>query len=131
MRPTLFTSAVLAGALFLSACGGGTDATPAATDDADPGSTSSGGVTIVATEFAFDPEDFSLPADEDVELTLENAGVVEHDIVVEELDDRELVYANAGETVTETVNLSAGTYTFYCSIPGHRASGMEGTLTVD
>jgi plastocyanin len=131
MRRTLFTSAVLASALFLSACGGGTDATPAANGDADTDSSSSGGVTIVATEFAYDPEDFSLPADEDVELTLENAGVVEHDIVVEELDDVELVYANAGETVTETVNLSAGTYTFYCSIPGHRASGMEGTLTVD
>jgi hypothetical protein len=66
--------------------------------------TSSGGVTIVATEFEYDPGDFSLPADEDVELTLENKGVVEHDIVVEELDDRELVFANAGETVTETVN---------------------------
>jgi plastocyanin len=130
MRRTLFTSAVLASALFLSACGGGTDATPAANGDADTGTSASGGVTIVATEFAYDPEDFSLPADEDVELTLENAGVVEHDIVVEELEDREIVYANAGETVTETVNLSAGTYTFYCSIPGHRASGMEGTLTV-
>jgi plastocyanin len=130
MRRTLFTSAVLASALFLSACGGGTEATPAADGDADT-STSSGGVTVVATEFAFDPEDFSLPADEDVELTLENKGVVEHDIVVEELDDRELVYADAGQTVTETVTVPAGTYVFYCSIPGHRAAGMEGTLTVE
>jgi uncharacterized cupredoxin-like copper-binding protein len=115
--------------LVLTACGGGTMPRTRRRRCRRP--TSSGGVTIVATEFAFDPEDFSLPADEDVELTLENAGVVEHDIVVEELDDRELVYANAGETVTETVNLSAGTYTFYCSIPGHRSAGMEGTLTVE
>jgi plastocyanin len=130
MRRTLFTSAALASALFLSACGGA-DATQAAGGDADTDSASSSGVTVGATEFAFDPEDFSLPADEDVELTLENNGVVEHDIVVEELDDRELVYANAGETVTETVNIPAGTYAFYCSIPGHRAAGMEGTLTVE
>jgi plastocyanin len=31
---------------------------------------------------------------------------------------------------TLSVTLKAGTYKFYCSVPGHRAAGMEGTLTV-
>jgi plastocyanin len=130
MRRSLITTAALASALVLSACSGGADATSAGSDGADDAG-ASGGVTVAATEFAFDPADFSLPADEAVELTLENKGVVEHDIVVEELDDRELVFAAAGTTVTETVTVPAGTYTFYCSIPGHRAGGMEGTLTVE
>ena len=29
-----------------------------------------------------------------------------------------------------TVTLKAGTYKFYCSVPGHRQAGMQGTITV-
>lgn len=35
-----------------------------------------------------------------------------------------------GGSKTLTLNLKPGTYTFYCSVPGHRAAGMEGKLTV-
>lgn len=35
-----------------------------------------------------------------------------------------------GGTSTVTANLTPGTYTFYCSVPGHRQAGMQGTLTV-
>jgi plastocyanin len=35
-----------------------------------------------------------------------------------------------GGSKTLSVTLKAGTYKFYCSVPGHRAAGMEGTLTV-
>jgi cytochrome c553 len=33
-------------------------------------------------------------------------------------------------TAKVTVSLKAGTYTFFCEAPGHRAAGMFGTLTV-
>jgi plastocyanin len=35
-----------------------------------------------------------------------------------------------GGTKTLSVKLAPGTYTFYCSVPGHRMAGMQGTLTV-
>ncbi len=35
-----------------------------------------------------------------------------------------------GGTKTLSLNLPPGTYTFYCSVPGHEAAGMKGTLTV-
>ncbi len=35
-----------------------------------------------------------------------------------------------GGSKTLSVSLKPGTYKFYCSVPGHRMAGMEGTLTV-
>ncbi|MCW3033414.1 MAG: hypothetical protein QOK19_2499 [Solirubrobacteraceae bacterium] len=35
-----------------------------------------------------------------------------------------------GGSKTVTVNVKPGTYKFFCSVPGHRQAGMEGTLTV-
>ena len=35
-----------------------------------------------------------------------------------------------GGVKTLTLNLKPGTYTFYCSVPGHRQAGMQGTLVV-
>jgi plastocyanin len=36
-----------------------------------------------------------------------------------------------GGSRTLTLSLKPGTYKFYCSVPGHRMAGMEGTLTVN
>ena len=38
---------------------------------------------------------------------------------------------SGSDTATLDEDLDAGDYTFYCSVPGHRDAGMEGTLTVD
>lgn len=37
---------------------------------------------------------------------------------------------SAEDKLTYAVELQKGTYTFYCSVQGHRAGGMEGKITV-
>ena len=36
----------------------------------------------------------------------------------------------AADHLTHAVTLQKGTYTFYCSVTGHRSGGMEGRITV-
>ncbi|MFP5322334.1 MAG: cupredoxin domain-containing protein [Acidimicrobiia bacterium] len=120
--------ALLAGALTLAACG---DSAPAATDAAVVGDPVDGARTIevVADDFAFDPDALTVEAGEDVTIALTSVDIV-HDLTVDELGYQ--VVARRGDT--EELGLRAtepGTYTYYCSIPGHRSAGMEGTLTVE
>lgn len=59
---------------------------------------------------------------------LRNDGAILHDVTIDELDIK--VEAPGGETVVADVSLEPGSYTYYCSVPGHRAAGMEGTIEV-
>jgi plastocyanin len=83
------------------------------------------------TELAFDKTELSAKAGE-VTVDFENPSAIPHNVVIEE-EGKEL----AGfEPITEgkeseTATLKPGTYTFYCSVPGHREAGMEGTLVVE
>jgi uncharacterized cupredoxin-like copper-binding protein len=66
-----------------------------------------------------------------LEIDSVNESTVPHDIALEGSGVNE-----KGETVSDggtskiEVDLQPGEYTFYCSVDGHRAAGMEGTLTV-
>ena len=127
MKRFTSTIAATALALTLAACGGGGEADGSGAQEGGGGS--SDGLTVTAKEFEFDPTSITIPADTPTDVTIDNQGVIEHDITVDELDLK--VYATAGSSATETVTAAAGSYAFYCSIPGHRESGMEGTFTVE
>jgi uncharacterized cupredoxin-like copper-binding protein len=75
----------------------------------------------------FNPDDIEV-AEGEVAVELVNLDAFDHDFTVDELDVKLLMGPN--ETVDETFHVMPGTFTFYCSIPGHREAGMEGTLSV-
>ena len=116
-------SVVAVASVALAACGGGDDGGDGG------GAAEDGSLQMEAGDLFFDPEEYSAAAGE-IEFVVENTGAVEHDVVIEEADDASVVLVDPGETGTGTIDLEAGTYTVYCSIPGHREAGMEATLNV-
>jgi uncharacterized cupredoxin-like copper-binding protein len=118
----------LVATIAVAACGGGDgddEATPTRPGPTGPIEET---LEVSASEFAFEPSELSASADTVTAIRVRNVGTVEHDLVV---DEAGLTIATpTGETARGTFSLPAGTYAFYCSIPGHREAGMEGTLSV-
>jgi plastocyanin len=83
---------------------------------------------FVAVDIEFEQAPETLPPG-DIPFTLENQGSIEHTVVLEELGDEKILDASGGQTDEATVTLEPGEYTYYCDVPGHRAT-MEGTLTI-
>jgi len=152
--------ALLLAALALAACGGGDDTStsPAggaveeaettaeeageqveekaeeAKEKAEGGTAGSAGVEFEADpggSLGFTTDSASAEAGE-VTIDFTNSSAVPHDVAIEDEGGETIAQT---ETLAEgsdstTANLKPGTYTFYCSVPGHRQAGMEGTLTV-
>ena len=86
-------------------------------------------VEVVATEFNFTPTRLTMAGPGDLTVTLQNKGLIEHDIVIEGVDGR--VLTAGGKTATGVFKLGKpGTYIYFCSITGHREAGMEGKLVI-
>ncbi len=86
---------------------------------------------FVAVDIDYSEAPDSLPAG-DVTFALVNEGALLHDVVLEEPGDELVVEAQGGETQLGETSLDAGeTYTYYCSVPGHREAGMEGQFSVE
>ena len=124
---------VAALAMALAACsGGGTDDTTDAGGDA-PAADAGAAVFVGndALQWASAPESAEL-VDGSLEVTIECDGAVPHNIVFEGVDDDAVVAECSGnDSATGTLTAEPGTYTYYCSIPGHREAGMEGEITLN
>ena len=81
-------------------------------------------------QLSYDTKQLSARAGK-VTIVLTNTASVEHDVAVAQGSTvLGTTPAFLGGRRTLTVSLKPGTYTFYCSVPGHRQAGMEGTLLV-
>jgi plastocyanin len=67
-----------------------------------------------------------------VTVEFKNPQALTHDVAIESSSGEEVGATEliADGSDTTTVNLKPGTYTYFCTVPGHREAGMEGTLTV-
>ena len=142
-RASALACVAVAAALGLAACGGGSSnndttaaSTPANTATSAGGSAAGGSSTInistpSSTDLTYDQKDVSAKAGS-VTIDFQNNESIPHDVAVEDSSGQQLGATDlvAAGSATATVNLAAGTYTFFCTVPGHREAGMEGTLTV-
>jgi plastocyanin len=82
------------------------------------------------TALAYDKKELSSKPGE-VTIDLDNPAQVEHDVAIEsngqEVAKSDLI---AQGKTSVSAELAPGGYTFFCTVPGHREAGMEGTLTV-
>jgi plastocyanin len=82
------------------------------------------------TQLAYDKKSVSSKPGP-VVIDFDNPAPIEHDVAVEtngeEIAKTELI---ASGKTSVTAELGPGKYVFYCTVPGHREAGMEGTLSV-
>src|SRR3954452_24416231 len=128
-------SAVLAiaslAALGLAACGGGSNndttapSTPAQTTATTGGGATGGATTLdVSTPsgstLAFNQKSLSAKSGS-VTIDFDNMQPLQHDVEVEDSSGQIRVEADlvSSITATTTVQLQPGSYTFFCTVPGH------------
>jgi plastocyanin len=139
-------------AVGVAACGGSSNSSKAATSSAAAGTGTSAATSSAATssaaaggassnltiaanasgQLAYDKKTLSAKAGK-VTITMTNMSPLGHNITIQQGTSGSVLGATPtfqGGTKSVTVTLKAGTYTFFCSVPGHRAGGMVGTLTV-
>ena len=110
-------------------------------------------IEVEMIDIAYAQPDITIEAGELVEIVLSNTGAIDHDFTIEEIhtahayhdpdqeaaghDDHGAEYAMhhalvPGDSVTmRVIAEEAGTYEYYCTVPGHKEAGMVGTLTVE
>lgn len=85
-------------------------------------------IVVTAADLSYDPLEVHVAVGEEVAIKLQAEDVL-HDVTIDELDFH--VSAKAGKSAEGGfVATEPGEYPFYCSVEGHRESGMEGTLIV-
>jgi nitrite reductase (NO-forming) len=101
----------------------------AGSGSATAGSTIAAGteIAIEAFDLGFEPATLTVAAAGSYPVSFHNTGSTLHDLT---FADGTKLAADPGATVTGTVTVPATGLGFLCSIPGHAAAGMTGTVAV-
>jgi plastocyanin len=145
MKKVAVAVALVLASFALVACGSSSDdssSTSAETTEsqAETGGTAEGGtagsaaaldIEAASSGLAYASDTASAKAGK-VTLNFTNPQPLTHDVAIEDsggktIGKTELI---AEGSDSATVDLKPGEYTFYCTVPGHREAGMEGTLSV-
>jgi plastocyanin len=128
-------------AFGLAACGGSSSTSaPATTTPATGGGGTSGGGASSTVDIAADPsgqlafqQSSATAKAGNVTVDFTNDSATTHDVCLQSSSGQQLGCTDqiSGSNASHDFgDLKAGTYTFYCSVDGHEAAGMKGTLTV-
>lgn len=119
-------AASIAVAALASGCGSDSGSDSGADSSTDERSDTT--IEITGRSFRFEPDEIRVHAGQPATLRLTALGD-HHDLVIDAFDFH--VAADQGERSEATLSApTEGRYPFYCSVPGHRDAGMEGTLVV-
>lgn len=136
VRTFAIVALVIVAVLAASACGGG-DNESGGSATATTSATGSGGGGGTTLQLAADPnggltfDKTTLEAQAgNVTIDFTNDSSTPHNVTIEDNGVDAATKTFSGGEDSLTADLPAGTYTFFCSVPGHEEAGMKGTLTV-
>jgi plastocyanin len=144
MKKVAVAFALILASIALVACGSSGSSTSSESTGAETTTESSGGEAegksagSAALDIEAAPSGLAYASDTatskpgKVTVDFNNPQALTHDVAFEDSSGKtvgktELVAEGSSSAV---VDLKPGTYTYYCTVPGHREAGMEGTLTV-
>ena len=127
---------LLGAILVTSACTSGAATSGTASGPVAEASTSNGAQDVTVTvgnTMSFDPASITVLAGQPVQLTLRNNGLMPHDFTLNYgVAQPVKVTATGAQSASGTFTIEKpGTYSFACSMPGHAAAGMRGTITAE
>src|SRR6476661_8125126 len=131
-RLTIFGATAL---LALAGCGGSSNSSSSSSSSSTPAASGGGGGTQLALQadaqqLKFNTKTLTAKAGK-VTITMTNPSPLQHDISIKGgVDAKGNIVGQGGKSVV-TVTLKPGKYTFYCSVDGHEAAGMNGELDVN
>jgi plastocyanin len=147
-RPGTFALLAVTGVVALAGCGSSSSSsnssssstpatsTPASTTPPESGSSPGAGNSLslsanVEGQLAFSTTSLTAKAGK-VTIAFTNMSPLKHNMTIESASGERVggTETFTGGTKTLSLTLRAGTYKFFCTVPGHRQAGMEGTLTV-